>query len=69
MLRVKRRCRRRRNPGDNAVTIPAPDARTDVQKYIDEIAPANIVGRMVKFSKDGDAFHAAGGGNLFVGRS
>ena len=35
-----------------AVTTPAPDTRTAVQKYIDEIAPANIVGRMVKFSKD-----------------
>jgi hypothetical protein len=39
--------------GDTAVATPAPDTRTAVQKYIDEIAPANIVGRMVKFSKDG----------------
>jgi hypothetical protein len=36
-------------------TAPAmPDSRTDVQRYIDEIAPASIVGRMVKFSKDGE---------------
>lgn len=36
-----------------AAVTPMPDTRTDVQRYIDEIAPANIVGRMIKFSKDG----------------
>jgi len=29
------------------------DSRTTIQKYVDEIAPASIVGRMVKFSKEG----------------
>ena len=36
-----------------AVAAPAPDTRNEVQRYIDEVAPANIVGRMIKFSKDG----------------
>jgi hypothetical protein len=31
----------------------APDTRTNVQRYLDEIAPSGIVGRMVKFSKEG----------------
>ncbi|MGC2690322.1 MAG: hypothetical protein WA375_22405, partial [Pseudolabrys sp.] len=44
-----------------AVTTPAPDTRTAVQKYIDEIAPANIVGRMVKFSKDSQFVTTDGG--------
>jgi hypothetical protein len=34
-----------------AVTIP--DNRDPVQQYLDDIAPASIVGRMVKFSKEG----------------
>ena len=35
-------------------SLPAvADARTPVQSYLDEIAPASIVGRMAKFSKDG----------------
>jgi hypothetical protein len=38
----------------NATALAVPDNRTDVQKYIDEIAPASIVGRMIKFSKDGE---------------
>ena len=34
--------------------LPAvPDNRTAHEAYLDEIAPASIVGRMVKFSKDG----------------
>ena len=33
--------------------VATPDARTDVQKYLDDIAPAGIVGRLIKFSKDG----------------
>jgi hypothetical protein len=34
--------------------LPAvPDTRTPVQKYLDDVAPASIVGRMVKFGKDG----------------
>ena len=35
------------------VVTPAPDTRTEAEKYVDEIAPASIVGRMIKFSKDG----------------
>lgn len=30
-----------------------PDTRTSVQAYLDEVAPASIVGRMLKFTKDG----------------
>jgi hypothetical protein len=34
--------------------LPAvPDTRTSTQAYLDEIAPGTIVGRMVKFTKDG----------------
>ena len=31
----------------------SPDNRTSVQKYVDEIAPASIVGRLIKFGKEG----------------
>ena len=35
-------------------SLPAvPDTRTSVQQYLDDVAPASIVGRMVKFTKDG----------------
>jgi hypothetical protein len=37
--------------GGTAVAVP--DNRTAVQRYVDDIAPANIVGRMIKFGKDG----------------
>jgi len=40
-------------PTNGSTALAAPDNRSDVQRYIDEIAPASIVGRMVKFSKDG----------------
>jgi hypothetical protein len=30
------------------------DNRTPVQRYLDEIAPSGIVGRLIKFSKDGN---------------
>jgi hypothetical protein len=33
--------------------ITANDQRDPVQQYLDEVAPASIVGRMIKFSKDG----------------
>lgn len=36
-----------------AAAVALPDNRPPIQKYIDEIAPANIVGRMIKFSKEG----------------
>ena len=40
-------------PTNSGAALAAPDKRTDVQRYLDEIAPASIVGRMVKFSKEG----------------
>ena len=41
-------------PTSNASTAVAlPDSRTAAQKYIDENAPSSIVGRLVKFTKDG----------------
>ena len=40
-------------PTNSGAALSAPDKRTDVQRYLDEIAPASIVGRMVKFSKEG----------------
>ena len=36
------------------VAVATPDARTDVQRYLDDIAPSGIVGRLIKFSKDGN---------------
>jgi hypothetical protein len=36
-----------------APAVAVPDARTDVQRYLDEIAPAGIAGRLIKFSKEG----------------
>lgn len=41
-------------PTNGGTVLAVPDARTDVQKYLDEIAPASIVGRMIKFNKDGE---------------
>src|SRR5262245_42368387 len=40
-------------PANNGAALAVPDKRTDVQRYLDDIAPASIVGRMVKFSKEG----------------
>jgi hypothetical protein len=47
-------------PASNTAVVPAkstavavPDNRTAQQQYLDEIAPAAIVGRLIKFSKDG----------------
>ena len=37
-----------------AVTLPDGDGRTALQKYIDEIAPSSIAGRMMKFGKNGE---------------
>jgi hypothetical protein len=33
--------------------VAVPDNRNGVQRYLDEIAPASIVGRLIKFGKDG----------------
>jgi hypothetical protein len=38
----------------SSIALAVPDSRTDVQRYLDEIAPASIVGRMVKFTKNGE---------------
>ena len=41
-------------PATKTTTLPAlPDTRTTVQTYLDEVAPASIVGRMIKFTKEG----------------
>ena len=40
-------------PAPNVPTVAPPDTRTDVERYIDEIAPSTIAGQMVKFSKEG----------------
>jgi hypothetical protein len=41
-------------PAPAANTQPAlPDTRSAVQKYIDDVAPASMEGRLIKFSKDG----------------
>jgi hypothetical protein len=43
-----------RLPAKKETAVPARlETRTPVQTYLDEIAPASIVGRMIKFSKDG----------------
>jgi hypothetical protein len=36
-----------------STTLAVPDTRTPAQRYIDEVAPANMAGRLIKFSKDG----------------
>jgi hypothetical protein len=36
-----------------STAVATPDTRTDVQRYVDEIAPSSIAGRMIKFSKEG----------------
>jgi hypothetical protein len=36
-----------------STAVAAPDTRTNVQRYVDEIAPASIVGRLIKFGKEG----------------
>jgi hypothetical protein len=48
-------------PANNTAIVPAkttavavPDNRSPQQQYLDEIAPAAIVGRLIKFSKDGE---------------
>jgi hypothetical protein len=38
-------------PASTAVAVP--DSRTPMQAYLDEVAPASMVGRLIKFSKDG----------------
>jgi hypothetical protein len=38
-------------PAKTAVTVP--DNRNSVQKYIDDVAPATIAGRVIRFGKEG----------------
>jgi hypothetical protein len=40
-------------PAQPAALPAVPDTRSSVQQYIDEIAPASMVGRRIKFTKDG----------------
>jgi hypothetical protein len=42
-----------------AVTIP--DPRSELERYLDEIAPASIVGRLIKFGKEGKCVTADDG--------
>jgi hypothetical protein len=39
--------------GSNRNLPAVPENRTSVQAYLDEVAPSGIVGRMLKFNKDG----------------
>jgi hypothetical protein len=39
--------------GNGGTAVAIPDNRTAVQAYLDEVAPASIVGRLIKFNKDG----------------
>jgi len=36
-----------------STAVAVPDKRTATAQYLDEIAPASIVGRLIKFSKEG----------------
>lgn len=38
---------------NSATAVARPDNRTPVQQYLDEVAPASIVGRLIKFGKEG----------------
>jgi hypothetical protein len=37
----------------NGNAVATPDNRSPVDRYLDDVAPASIVGRMIKFSKEG----------------
>lgn len=49
-------------------TAPAPaivtDVRSDVEKYVDEIAPSFIAGKLIKFSKEGKFIIAEAGDEI-----
>ena len=58
-------------PAANTAIVPAkttavtvPDNRSPQQQYLDEIAPAAIVGRLIKFSKDGEFITADDDGRI-----
>jgi len=42
-----------RGGGSNLPAVAPSDNRTAVQRYLDDVAPASTVGRLIKFSKDG----------------
>lgn len=52
-----------------AVATPVLDTRTTAQKYVDEIAPASIVGRLIKFGKEGMFVTADDGGKCSTERT
>jgi len=41
-------------PTNGGTALATRDSRASVQSYVDEIAPASIVGRMIKFTKNGE---------------
>ncbi len=38
---------------NTGTAVATPDVRTNAQRYVDAIAPASIVGRLIKFGKEG----------------
>ena len=52
-------------PTNGGTALATPDNRTSVQRYLDEIASASIVGRMVKFTKNGE--YATGDDDTIIG--
>ena len=71
LSRLRRSCRQsqrvppsRRQSRRVSRRQPAEDYRA---RYLDEIAPANIVGRMIKFSKDGKFFTPDDEGEIIRG--
>ena len=50
----RRKDSQRHAAGSQSAATPAlPDSRNAIERYVDEIAPPFLAGRMVKFSKDG----------------
>jgi hypothetical protein len=43
-----------------AALVPlAPDARTSVERYLDQVAPASVIGRLIKFDGKAGGYHYA----------
>jgi hypothetical protein len=40
-------------PAARQMAVAVPDSRTEQQKFLDEIAPAGIAGRLIKFTREG----------------
>ena len=47
-----------------AAAVAVPDNRSYVQRYLDDVAPASLVGRRIKFSKEGDFVTADDGEDI-----